>query len=398
MHKNTKAVHAGRYPMEQRGAVNPPIYQASTIIFPTLKAYNEAEKGKVFYKGGPEVSSYDRSYGITGTYTTNSLEEAIAAIEEADSCLILSSGLNAIVVAILGFVEAGDHILMADSVYGPTRRFCHSQLQRFNVDVTYYDPMIGEGIADLIQENTKIVYTESPGSLTFEIQDIPAISKAAKAVNEDIIVIMDNSWATPLYFRPYDHGVDVSIHAVTKYMGGHSDVLMGAITCRKQYFKTIYKTFHHFGSNVSPQETYLAQRGLRTLPTRLKHHEESALTIATWLQDHPKVQRVLHPAFESCPGHEIWKRDFKGSTGLFSIILDKEYSFDELSAMIDPMELFSIGCSWGGYESLVLALDPTSVRTATQWEKTGSMVRLYVGLEYVGDLKTDLEKALDRLG
>lgn len=397
MEKETKAVHSGRYPLKYMGAINPPIYQASTLLFPSLQAYQEAERGKAHYEINPTVKSYDCSYAITGTPTNHALQEALATLEEAENCIIVPSGLSAIITVLFGCLKAGDHLLMVDSVYGPTRRFCNNELKRFGVEVEYYDPLIGDGIKDLIKENTAIVYTESPGSLTFEVQDIPAITRAAKAANPDIVTVMDNSWASPLYFKPFQYGIDISIHAVTKYIGGHSDVILGSITTNDEHFAAVFQSFYHLGNSPSPYECYLAQRGIRTMPTRIKQHEKTALTLAHWLAEHPKVSRVLHPALESCPGHEIWKRDFTGSTGLFSVVLDQKYDFDALSQMIDPMELFGIGCSWGGYESLVLAPDPSGSRTANKWEAEGNLIRFYAGLEDPQDLLADLEKAFARL-
>lgn len=397
MKKDTLAVQVGRNPTKQQGTVNPPIHQTSTILFPTLRSYHDADRGKAFYEDSHNVKSYDYSYGITGTPTTYALQQAMTQLENADHSFILPSGLSALTTALFAFLEAGDHILMVDTVYGPTRRFCHAELKRFGVETTYYDPLIGADIAKLVKSNTKIVFTESPGSITFEVQDIPAITKAVKAINEDIVVMIDNSWATPLYFQPFDFGIDISIHAGTKYIGGHSDIMLGVINCKEKHFKPLFKSFHHLGNSASPQDCYLAQRGIRTMPVRLRQHEETALALAKWLDAQDKVAKVLHPALPSCPGHDIWKRDFNGSTGLFSIILDKQYDFEALSRMIDPMQHFGIGCSWGGFESLILNLDPSSARTATKWEAQGSLIRIYAGLEDVDDLIHDLESGLKRL-
>lgn len=396
-HFETIAVHSGRNPEQFSGAVNTPVHRTSTVVFPTLAEYEEAQHGKAIYETGQGIQSKDFSYGTTGTPTSFGLQKALAALEGAEQALVFPSGLSAITIALLSFLNTGDHLLMVDSVYGPTRRFCNKQLKRLGIEVTFYDPLIGGDIVSLIKNNTKVIFTESPGSLTFEVQDIPAISAAAKSVREDIAIIMDNSWATPVYFRPFEKGVDVSIQAGTKYINGHADVLIGTVTANGDYFKRIFETFHHFGTCVSADDCYLTARGLRTMPVRLKHHEASALKVAHWLKDHKKVSRVLHPALPESAGHDIWKRDFLGSTGLFSFILDKQYTFDEIAKVVDPMELFSIGASWGGFESLVLPQMPATSRTAVKWEENRSCIRIYTGLEHVDDLIEDLDKALARL-
>lgn len=393
----TKAVHAGRNPELYSGSVNVPAFRTSTVVFPTIADYDAAQYGKSFYESGKGIVSKDFSYGTTGTPTTFSLQQAIAELDGAEQALVFPSGLSAITIALLSFLKSGDHLLMTDSAYGPTRRFCNKQLKRMNIEVTYYDPLIGEGISNLIQENTKVVFTESPGSLTFDVQDIPAISSAAKSINKDIVVIMDNSWATALYYKAFEKGVDVSIQAATKYINGHADVILGTVSANGDYFKKVFDTFHHFGTCVSPDDCYLAARGIRTMPTRVKQHEKSALKVAKWLKEHPKVSKVLHPAFEDCNGHEIWKRDFSGSTGLFTILLDKKYSDDSVANMLDNMSLFSIGASWGGFESLILPCDPSSTRSAVKWKEKSTGIRIYTGLENVNDLINDLEEALNRL-
>lgn len=397
MDKKTIAIQAGRYPEQYEGAVNPPIIQTSTVLFPTLKSYYEAEQGRAYYEQSKRVHSRDYGYGIAGTATSYALREAFAALEGADHCLVYPSGLNAITSTLTAFLKKGDHLLLPDSVYGPTRRFCHKELKRYGVESSYYDPLIGEGIVQLIQENTRIILLESPGSLTFEIQDIPAIMQAVQKVNPSIVTVIDNSWATPFYFSPFQFGIDVSIHAGTKYVGGHSDILLGLVNFNEKVAPSLYDNYHNTGVCVSPHECYLAQRGLRTMLTRLQAHEKTALSIANKLESHPKVTKILHPALPSFPQHAIWKRDFTGSTGLFSIILDQHYSLEKLSQMIDPMEVFGIGCSWGGYESLILALDPKGGRSVTKWEAEGSLIRIYTGLEAEEDIYNDLLAGLERL-
>ena len=395
MHQNTKAILSGKDIKGNKGTVNTPIHKTSTVLFPTLQDYHNAERGVDYHKSADGIEA-DLSYGITGTPTTFALQKSLAEMEGADAAIVVPSGLSAITTAILAFVKTGDHILMVDTVYGPTRRFCNKELRRLGIKTTYYDPLIGSKIKDLIQPNTKIVFTESPGSLTFEVQDIPAIAKEAH--NKGAVVIIDNSWATALYFKPFEHGVDVSIQAGTKYIGGYSDVFLGTITTTKHHYKRLYDTYKHYGLSVAPEVCYMAHRGLKTMPTRVKAVGDSALVIAKWLKKHKKVQSVLHPAFSSCPGHKLFKRDFTGSSGLFSIVLDKEYSLAQLSSMIDNFEIFGIGSSWGGFESLAINFDPSTIRTATNWTEKRSCVRLYIGLEDTDDLISDLDAGLRRLG
>ena len=396
MKKETKLVIAGKNYKDNCGSVNIPIHRTSTVLFPSLEDYHNAEKGKTCYglQGGGE--STDFSYGISGTPTKFALQKAICEIEDAKYCFIFPSGLSAITITIMGLLKNGDHILVTDSVYGPTRRFCNKELSRIGVEVDFYDPMIGNGIESLIKENTRLIFTESPGSLSFEVQDIPTITKITRKNN--IPTIIDNSWATPLYFDPFKHGVDISLQAGTKYIGGHSDILMGVVTTNdKKLYKSIERASRNYGINTSPDDCYLALRGLKTMGVRLKAHEKAAKEIATWLSNRPEVETILHPAFSSCPGHEIWKRDFSGSTGLFSIILDKKYSDKAVSAMVDNMELFGIGASWGGFESLLVAMDISTIRTAKKWPHKNTHLRIYAGLESVSDLINDLEKGFERL-
>lgn len=397
MHDETIAVTSGRKPFINSGNVNPPIYKTSTVLFKTMKEYMEAASGRPVYENTKSVYSIDYSYATTGTPTTYALRTAIAELEGADDCLILPSGLSAITTTLLTFLSSGDHLLIVDNVYGPTRRFCNNVLSRLGIEVTFYDPLIGSNIKNLIQKNTKIIFCESPGSLTFEVQDIPAISAAAKKVNKDIIIVSDNSWSTPLYFKPFMHGVDISIHAGTKYICGHSDMLLGTVSSKKKHFETLFTSFRNFGNVASPDDCYNAARGLRSMPTRLKQHEKSALQIASYLASRKEVKSVLHPAFDSCPGHEIFKRDFKGSTGLFSIVLDKKYSLEAISNMTDNMKYFGIGCSWGGFESLILLINPGTTRSTTKWTTKNTVIRLHIGLENVEDLQNDLSAGLDRL-
>jgi len=397
MHHETRYIQSGKDTITAKGSVNPPIYKTSTILFPSLKAYNDAQNGIDYYGIVEGVKPTDFSYGLGGTSTTHLLQKAIAELDGGDYSIIFPSGLCAITITMLSFLSAGDHVLMTDNVYGPTRRFCNKELKKLGVETKFYDPRIGGGIRDLIKPNTKIVFTESPGSLTFEVQDIPAIVHAVKEYNPEIVVIIDNSWATPIYFKAFEHGADVSIQAGTKYIGGHSDVFLGTVTAKANIYDNIVKTSKNFGPYTSPDECYMALRGLRTLPTRLKVHEKSALNVAKWLQKRKEVAKVLHPALPAHPDHKIFKRDFSGSTGLFSIILDKKYSSEALSVFIDSMQIFGIGASWGGYESLIIHFDPKPIRTAVAWQEEGSCIRLYIGLENEADIIEDLDKAFTRL-
>jgi cystathionine beta-lyase len=334
------------------------------------------------------------TYGRSGTPTVRALEEAIATVEGGEATVVTGSGYQAISTAILAFADSGDHILVADSVYNPTRHFCDRQLARLGVETTYYDPVIGAGIEGLIRPNTRLIFTESPGSQTFEVQDIPAI--AAVAARHKLWLLLDNTWATPLYFRPFEHGVDVSIQAATKYIVGHADAMLGAITSNARAAKQIAHTKELLGVCPGSEETYLGMRGLRTLATRLVQHQRSGFEIAQWLEARPEVARVLHPGLPSHPQHDIWKRDFLGATGLFSIVLQPTPTH-AVAAMLDGLKLFGMGFSWGGYESLVIPFDPTSYRTATSWDAEGPALRFHIGLEDVEDLKADLDAGFARL-
>lgn len=395
MKKETKIVALGRDPKANFGYVNPPVYHASTILFPTLAEYEAGERdySDVDLLG---INQYHMpTYGRYGSPSTIALQQALAELEGADYAILTASGVSAISSAIMGLVGGGDHILMCDSVYGPTRRLCNDELKRFGVEVTYYDPTIGADIDKLIKPNTKVVYVESPGSLTFEVQDIPAIAKAAHA-RGNIAVVSDNTWATSYFTRPYELGVDVTVHSATKYISGHSDLVMGLITCKKEFYARILRCFRHLGACIGPDDVYMAQRGLRTLHVRLKHQEQAALELAKWLKTRPEVVKVLHPAFPECPGHEFWKRDFSGSSGLFTILLNP-YSHKALAALLDGMEHFGMGYSWGGYESLMIPIKPGSIRTARKWTHDGLALRINVGLENIEDLRKDLEDGFTRL-
>jgi cystathionine beta-lyase len=376
----TRLSHTGREPARQHGFVNTPIYRGSTVLFPTMAAI--------------EANDQAFTYGRTGTPTVRALEEAICELEGGHRTLLTPSGLSAIATALLSFVSAGDEVLVVDSIYRPARRFCDNVLGRLGVKVTYYDPLIGADIETLIGEKTKVVFTESPGSQTFEVQDVPAIAKAAHAAGA--VVILDNTWATPLFFKPFAHGADVSIQAATKYIVGHADAMLGAVTASEKVAQAVQKTHEDLGLCPGPEDVYLGLRGLRSLGVRLERHQKSALDLARWLAERPEVARVIHPALPSDPGHAVWTRDFTGSSGLFSIVL-KPVARAKVAAMLDGLELFGMGYSWGGFESLILPFDPSAYRTATKWKAEGPAIRLHVGLEDVEDLKADLEAGFARL-
>ena len=370
-------MHAGRDPDEHFGFVNPPVYHASTVLYPTAE---------------DQVAHRSRyQYGRRGTPTTEALQQALAAIE-GDSCAgvaLLPSGLSAVSTALMAVAGASDHILVTDSVYRPTRTFCDSVFKRMGVETTYYDPLIGREIAKLFKPNTRAVFTEAPGSQSFEMQDIPAI--AAVAHEKGAYVLMDNTWATPLYFRSLEHGVDLSIQAGTKYIGGHSDIMFGCVSAHAETWANLKDVAGTLGLCVGPDDVYLALRGLRTLGVRLERHNKSALQIASWLEKRPEVKRVMHPGLASDHGHAIWMRDFTGASGLFSVVVNP-CSEAAVYAFMNALTLFGMGYSWGGFESLVIQFNCTEYRTATRWAPGGPTLRFHIGLEDSGDLIADLER------
>jgi cysteine-S-conjugate beta-lyase len=393
IHEATRLVHAGRNPKEQGWMVNPPIYQTSTIVFPTLKDLLHAERG---YSNNDLVEPYELKYGRYGTQTNFALERAIAEIDGGYNSFITSSGAAAINTALIAFLKQGDHMLLVDSVYSPTRAFADKFLKKLGIETTYYDPLIGEDIKKLIKKNTKVIFMESPGSLSFEVQDIAAICKVAK--KHGITTIVDNSWASGIYFKPLEHEADIVVTALTKYINGHSDVMMGAITVQEKHFRLMYEAFRYMAVTAAPFSAYMVQRGMRTTKIRMDHCFKSALELATWLETRPEVYKVLYPALESDEGHKLWKRDFTGAAGLFTIILDRKYSNESLARMVDKLHYYSMGYSWGGYESLILPIDGSGVRTATKWSYSNkTCLRINVGLEDISDLKDDLEAGFKRL-
>jgi cystathionine beta-lyase len=373
----TRLVLGGREPAGNHGFVNPPVHHVSTVLYPTAEDFL-ARRARYLY-------------GRRGTPTSEALETALREVE-GPSCAgvaLVPSGLAAISTALLAVLDAGDHLLVSDSVYQPTRRLCDGFLKRMGISTTYYDPMLGARTADLMQPNTRAVFVEAPGSLTFEVQDVPAIAAAAHA--KGAVVLMDNTWATPLYFRALEKGVDLSIQAGTKYIGGHSDVMLGAVAANEATWQRLQDAVHLLGLCVGPDDIYLGLRGLRTLAVRLAQHQRAALQIARWLKQRPEIARVLHPALEDCPGHPVWIRDFTGASGLFSIAF-RPVDAKAVHAFLNALRLFGIGASWGGFESLAIPFDCAAIRTATRWNPEGPTVRLHIGLESVDDLITDLER------
>ncbi len=378
--ERTRLVHAGREPFDQYGFINTPIYRGSTVLYPTTD--------DLLHRRGRY------SYGTKGTPTTNSLETAWTELTGAAGTVLAPSGLAAVTLGLMSCLKSGDHLLVTDSVYLPTRHFCNGVLKKFGVETTYYDPQVGAGIEALMQPNTAAVLTEAPGSQSLEMQDIPAIAEVAH--RHGAVVLMDNTWATPLLFPPHERGVDIAIEAGTKYLSGGSDLLLGMVSANERCFKALRDTYDSFAMCPGPEDVFLGLRGLRTMALRLREHEKQALDMARWLEARPEVARVLHPALESYPGHDIWKRDFKGSSGLFSIIL-KPCSDQALAAMLDGLALFGMGYSWGGFESLVIPFNCATYRTATRWEPGGHALRFHIGLEDLDDLKRDLDAGFARL-
>jgi cysteine-S-conjugate beta-lyase len=376
----TTLVIAGRDTRAQKGFVNPPVVHGSTVLYPTAEDLHAHRS--------------EFQYGRRGTPTTKALQEALMALEgpQCAGVGIAPSGLSAITTTLLAVLKAGDHLLVCDNAYRPTRNFCDGLLKGYGVETTYFDPLIGAGIAERFKPNTKAVLVEAPGSQSFEMPDIPAIASIAHA--RGALVIDDNTWATPLFHRSLDQGVDISIQAATKYIGGHSDIMFGTISANAEAWPQISEAIRLLGVCAGPDDVFLALRGLRTLAVRLAQHHRSALEMARWLATRPEVVRVLHPALESDPGHAIWKRDFTGASGLFSIVL-KPKPQKAVDALLDTVKLFGMGYSWGGFESLVIPFDCAEYRTATKWAPGGPTLRLHIGLENVEDLKADLERGFE---
>ena len=373
----TRLVAAGR-DYREHGFVNPPVYHGSTVLFVTVEEFLTYEKPYV--------------YGRRGTPTSRAVEQAVAALEGGFAAKVTPSGLAAISTTLLAFLKAGDHLLMTDAVYFPARHFCGTLLAGLGVETTYYDPLAGAAVAELIRPNTRIVYCESPGSQTMDVQDVPAI--AAAAHDKGCIVILDNTWSAGHYFKAFEHGCDVSLQAATKYIVGHADAMLGFVTCNEITWPAFKKAYEAMGQFAGPDDMNLALRGLRTLDVRLERHMKNAIRIAEWLRQRPEVDTVLYPALSNSPGHEIWKRDFTGASGLFSVVL-KPVSQEGISRMLNGLKLFGMGDSWGGFESLAIPFKPH--RTATTWTASGPCMRLHIGLEDPDDLIADLKDGFKAL-
>ncbi|CAH7312768.1 cystathionine beta-lyase/L-cysteine desulfhydrase/alanine racemase [Vibrio chagasii] len=385
--KTTKLITAGRDKKWTNGVVNPPVQRASTVVFNSVEEKRKATINR---------ANKTLFYGRRGTNTHFAFQDAMVEVEGGAGCALYPCGTAAISNAILSFVETGDHILMVDTCYEPTRDFCDTIMKKMGVETTYYEPTIGEGIQDLIKPYTKVLFTESPGSVTMEVQDIPTLARIAH--EHDIIVMLDNTWAAGVNFSPFEFGVDISIQAATKYIVGHSDVMLGTAVANEKCWDQLREQSYLMGQCVSPDDAYLGLRGIRTLDVRLRQHAESSLKVAKWLETRPEVDHVRHPALESCPGHEFFKRDFTGGNGLFSFVL-KNSNTKATTALLDGMTHFSMGYSWGGFESLILANEPSSfdsLRTVANPNFEGTLIRVHIGLEDVDDLIADLEAGLER--
>jgi cystathionine beta-lyase len=382
--KETDLIRLAAAELAWQGLVNPPVCHASTLLFRTLEELRST-------RGGPYPKS---TYGRFGTPTSQALEAVIASLEGADHALVVSSGLAAIAHALLAFLGSGDHLLMVDSVYAATRGLCKDELARLGIEITYYDPVDVAAVARAMRPNTRVVYVESPGSLTFEMQDVPAIAEIAHA--HGAVVVADNTWATPLYFRPFEHGVDVSVHSATKYLAGHSDVMLGTMSCRPAHWPPLVRTFKNLGACAGPDDCYLALRGLRTMALRLRQHHATSLKLAEWLARRDDVERVIHPALPDDGGYALWQRDMPGAGGVFAVLL-RPVPTKALAAMLDGMHLFHLGYSWGGFESLMIPVHPEIYRTQPRWTHSGPTLRIHAGLEHADDLIQDLEQGFERL-
>lgn len=380
-HPSTLLGHDIVDPHALGGVVNPPVFHASTVMFKNMA--DMAQREQALHRGEDVLW-----YGRKGTPITFAVQNALAALEGGHRALVFPSGLAACTSALAAYVGAGDHVLISDSVYGPTRHFARTVLARCGVEVSFYDPLAGASVAAQFRPNTRVVMVESPGSQTLEVQDIPAI--ADQAHRHGVIVVMDNTWATPLYFKPFEHGVDVSVQAATKYIVGHSDATLGVVSANREHWPALREYAHAIGQTAGPDDLYLAQRGLRTMALRLERHWQSGVRVAEWLAGRPEVAAVLHPALESDPGHALWRRDFHGASGLFSVVL-KPYAPAAVAACVDRLRLFGLGFSWGGYESLVMPFDGNAGREASRWAHAGPALRLHVGLEAPEDLIDDLK-------
>ncbi|WP_213715514.1 cystathionine beta-lyase [Cedecea lapagei] len=390
-HLETQLVTAGREKRYTQGAVNAVIQRASSLVFDSVKDKKFATANR---------ANGELFYGRRGTLTHFSFQKAMTELEGGAGCSLYPCGAAAVTNAILAFVSGGDHILMTGAAYEPTQDFCNKILSKFNVSTTYYDPLIGAGIAELIQPNTRVVFLESPSSITMEVQDVPGMIKSIRAVNPEIVIMLDNTWAAGVLFRALDYGVDISIQAGTKYTIGHSDGMLGTAVANERCWDRLRENSYLMGQTLDADTAYMAARGLRTLGVRLKQHEESSLAIARWLSAHPLVERVNHPALVECPGHAFFERDFSGSSGLFSFVLKQRLTDEQLADYLDNFTLFHMAYSWGGFESLILANQPeelNDIRPAGKVDFSGTLVRVHIGLENVEELIADLEAGFARI-
>ncbi len=398
MKKETLITQKGRNSENAEGAVNPPLVQTSTVLFPTIEDYHAAERGRAYYPEMDKSSASDFGYGIAGTSTTFALQQLLCELEHASQCVLVPSGLSAITTTYYALLDSGDHVLLTDGAYGPNRRFCTKVLKKMGVEVSYYDPAIAaDALEALIQPNTKLLFLESPSSLTFELQDIDPLVKLAK--QHGILTAFDNSWASPLFFNPLEHGIDICIQALTKYIGGHSDVLMGAILSKDANInKKLLNYYQYSGLATSPHDCWLVLRGARSLAARMHALQQNVEKVAAFMKASEHVDTLLFPADPDFPQHDLYQKYFSGTGSLFSVVLKEHISKEQVHAFINSLQLFGIGASWGGYESLVLDFDPRSIRTATSWAHKGHAVRFYIGLENPDDLITDLEKGMGCFG
>ena len=388
---STTLVHAGRKKRFTQGAVNPVVQRASSLVFDTIADKKHCTKNR--YKG-------ELFYGRRGTLTHFAFQDLMCEMEGGAGCYLYPCGAAAVTNAILSFVETGDHVLMTGAAYEPTQDFCNVILKKMHIDTTYYDPMIGTDVAKLVQPNTKVLFLESPSSLTMEVPDIPAIVKAVRAVSPEIVIMIDNTWAGGVLFKALEHGIDISIQAGTKYLVGHSDIMIGTAVANARTWDKLREHSYLMGQMVDADSAYTTARGIRTLGVRLKQHNESSLKVAKWLSEQPQVKAVYHPALPSCPGHENFKRDFTGASGLFSFELHKRLNDEELAAFMDHFELFTMAYSWGGFESLILCNQPeeiAKIRPGIERKLTGSLIRLHIGFEDTDELIADLQAGFDRI-
>ncbi|UKH15899.1 cystathionine beta-lyase [Actinobacillus pleuropneumoniae] len=387
----TKLVHAGRKSRYTQGSVNPVVQRASSLVFESVSQKKHATRNR--YKG-------ELFYGRRGTLTHFALQDAMCELESGAGCYLYPCGAAAVTNSILAFVSQGDHVLMTGAAYEPTQDFCNVILKNIGVSTTYYDPLIGEGIRALIRPNTKVLFLESPSSLTMEVPDIPTLMRIAREVNPNMVIMIDNTWAGGVLFPALEFGIDISIQAGTKYLVGHSDVMIGTAVSNARCWDQLREHSYLMGQMVDADSAYTTARGLRTLGIRLKEHQERSIQVAQWLAQRPEVKAVFHPALPSCPGHEFFKRDFKGASGLFSFELNQKLNDEQLANFLDHFELFTMAYSWGGFESLILANQPEEIariRPAIERKLSGTLIRIHVGLEAVEDLIADLEKGFERL-